>query len=98
MVAMEEKSIKYIVEDIEGKIEKQFLISFLLDGKKCFIASKNHFFMITGLEWDKGAIVVEHARSEEDAKNNIFEDGDVYYVDEMSEKRIYEAVIREISD
>lgn len=44
------------------------------------------------------AIVIEHAFSETEAKKNVFEDGDLFYIDELTEEEMFNEMIKEIED
>ena len=44
------------------------------------------------------ALVVEYAKNYEDALLNRFEDGDVFYLDEMTEEEMFQAIMHEIED
>ena len=53
--------------------------------------------MVTGLGWAE-ALVLEHASSEDEMKKNLFEDGDLFYMDKMNEEQMFNAMIEEISE
>ena len=54
-------------------------------GKKCFAVREDEFFIVSGLSW-ANAIVLEHAFSKTEVEKNMFEDGKLFYMDEMNEK------------
>lgn len=91
------KNLEEIRIKIEKKMEETYEVCFDLMGKKCFRARKNEFFLVTALTW-ANAIVIEHAFSESEARKNIFEDGDLFYVEDMNEDEIYQGMIKEIED
>ena len=80
-------------------MSNKYGVAFLVDGKKCF-NYRNTFFIISGLTWSQTkeeVIIAEYAESINEAKKGLFsEDGDVYYIDEMSENDIINAIIREV--
>lgn len=87
-----------IEERIAERYEKAFLV---YDGKQCYKSTGEHYFLITALCWLKDgifAIVVEHAEGKEEAQIPRFEDGDLFYIDEMSENEIFDAIINEIEE
>lgn len=43
-----------------------------------------------------GALVIEYADNYEEAKLNRFEDGDLFYLEEMDEDTMFQAMLREI--
>ncbi|MGN0409296.1 MAG: hypothetical protein ACI4E3_02690 [Candidatus Fimousia sp.] len=52
---------------------------------------------MTGLK-SFGAIVIEYAETIEEAEKNMFEDGDLFYLDELDENQMFEQMIREIEE
>jgi len=64
-------------------------------GYTCFRTSEKGSFTVTGLTWAK-AIVVEYALSETEVKKNLFEDGDLFYLNELDEEQMLQVMIQEI--
>ena len=58
-------------------------------GKKCFAVREDEFFIVSGLSW-ANAIVLEHAFSKTEVEKNMFEDGKLFYMEEMNEKEMFE--------
>lgn len=85
------------VKNLEERFEMKYGTPFLVWDKKCFTANENEFFRISRLSW-LNAIVVEHAFSEAEAKKNMFEDGDLFYMDEFSEDEMFDGMIKEIEE
>lgn len=83
--------------NLEQQLEKKYKKVFDIFGKKCFKAREDEFFSLTRLQW-ANAIVVEHAFSLEEAKKNMFEDGDLFYLDELNEEQMLEKMIEEIEE
>ena len=83
------------VRDIENAMEKRYSRAFDVHGQKCFKVNYNEFFMVTSLLW-ANAIVIEHAFSESEAKKGVFEDGDLFYIDELDEKQMMKQMMEEI--
>ena len=48
-----------------------------------------------GIDMGK-AIVVEYALSETEVKKNLFEDGDLFYLNELDEEQMLQVMIQEI--
>ena len=98
MTLTEEKNLTEIRDDIENRILDKYPSPFERYNKKCFRANDNTFFIVSSLRWDgDDVIVAEYADSEIEAKKGLFgEDGEMFYINEMSEKEILEAIIREV--
>lgn len=64
-------------------------------GYTCFRTSEKGSFTVTGLTWAK-AIVVEYALSETEVKKKLFEDGDLFYLNELDEEQMLQVMIQEI--
>lgn len=91
------KKIEDRITLLEQRMFDRYEMVFEVFGKKCFKVRENEFFMITGLSW-ANAIVIEHALSEEDAKKNMFEDGDLFDIYDLSEDEMFQAMIFEIEN
>ena len=98
MSSMEKKKmIDERINILEDKMKERYETVFEINDQKCFKVREDEFFMLTRLSW-ANAIVIEHAFSVDEAKKNMFEDGDLFYMDEMNESEMYNAMIREIED
>lgn len=98
MDSMEQKKkIDERIASLEQRMKEHYEIIFEVLGKKCFKARDNEFFMLTRLSW-ANAIVIEHAETEHEAKKNMFEDGDLFYMDELDEDAMFEEMRKEIED
>lgn len=89
------KKIEERCEALERRFEKKYEQASEVLGQKCFEPREDEFFVVTGLGW-ANALVLGHASSENEAKKNMFEDGDLFYMDDMNEDEMYEAMIEEI--
>ena len=67
-----------------------------LNGAQCFQKKDGSVFMISAFP-DEDAIVVEYADSFSDAKLDRFEDGDRFYLGEISIEALFQQVLREIN-
>ena len=63
--------------------------------KEIEVRGKDEFFIVSGLSW-ANAIVLEHAFSKTEVEKNMFEDGKLFYMEEMNEKEMFEKMIEEI--
>lgn len=98
MTDMETRSrIMERVEKLESRFEERYGLFSKTEEKKCFYVNDEEYFMVTGLA-SLGGIVIEHALSKREAERNMFEDGDLFYMDELDEDAMFEAMIREIED
>lgn len=68
----------------------------MINDESCFLTEDGTIIHLTGLK-AFNAIVIEYASSEEEAKKNMFEDGDLFYMDEMDEEQMFNAMVEEIS-
>ncbi len=82
---------------LERRMEEYYEMVFEVLEKKCFKARDDEFFMLTRLAW-ANAIVIEHAETEDEARKNVFEDGDLFYMDELDEDAMFEEMRKEIED
>lgn len=80
------------------KIQKFFQCRYpvtQLGNQKCFLAPNGYFFRLFEFPGDY-ALAIEYAETEDDAKRNRFEDGDRFYLSELSEDELFHAMINEI--
>lgn len=80
---------------LEKRMEDRYGTPLYISGKKCFKAKDTEYFRLARLAW-ANAIVIEHAYSENEAEKNMFEDGDLFYMDEMTEEEMLNEMIAEI--
>lgn len=98
MILTETSSLEDVRNRIDERIAERYISPFIVNGQRCYLYGTNHYFMVTPFHFQYDSILVEHARSIEEAKKDLFEDGERYYLDEMSEDDIFEAIINEIED
>jgi len=101
MTPAEEKCLIEQRDKLEERFKLKYPAPFTLHrGKPCFQARNGHYFFLTALfpqdEGADGFIVIEHADSLEEVELNRFEDGDCFYMDELTEDEMFEAMIKEI--
>lgn len=95
-MASTDKSSKYIerVESLRNELSEKYELC-EVDGKKCFRSEKDKYFWpFLFVEW--GAVGIEYAQGIREAMLNRFEDGDLYYLDEMDDEALLSAVLQEI--
>lgn len=91
------KMLDQRVQNLEKRFEKRYGSPFYVRERKCFTVSEQEFFIVSRLLCFN-AIVIEHAFSETEAKKNVFEDGDLFYIDELTEEEMFNEMIKEIED
>lgn len=64
--------------------------------KREYFIRKDGFLFSLDYLLPYGAIVIEYAENESEAKLNRFEDGDLFYLEEMDEDAMFQAMLREI--
>lgn len=82
---------------IEDKLRERYL-TFLLHGRTSFQAPDGTILRIDTLNWAREALVVEYAYDEAWAENNVFEDGDLFYLDELSPEEMLAGMLAEIEE
>ena len=101
MILTEKKSLSKIRTDIEQRLSEKYPVQFVHNDKKCMKTPDDLFFIVSALKWrrEDELIVVEYADTLGAAEKGIFgEDGDFWYIDEMTEDEIYEAIVNEIEN
>lgn len=76
---------------IKNKIEQKLLEVFPttnINGERFFLNKSGVPFRILTLDVENGALVIEYA--------DTWEDGDLFFIDELSEEEIYKAMLAEI--
>lgn len=82
------------IEELESRLGEKYE-KVEINGENCFRTNKGEIIHLVGFKkWE--AIVVEYAKTQEAAERNVFEDGDLFYMDELDEKQMFEAMIKEI--
>lgn len=69
-----------------------------INKQKLYVGENGFYFFLSVFPEEFNAIVIEYASNQEEAKNNIFEDGDLFYVDDFSKEEMLQAMIKEIED
>lgn len=96
-----EKNFGERIADLGERFKQRYAVPFTVrDGKPWFQPRGNYFFLVTSLKFPNGdeAIVLESVDTLETAKRDIFEDGDLYYMDEMNEEEMFQAMLKEIEN
>lgn len=96
MTEMEiKKMIDVRVKKLEKRFQERYALAFEAGGKNCFSYDEGEYFQVTGLG-SFNAIVIEHADSEDEARKGRFEDGDLFYLAELDEDEMFNAMVKEI--
>lgn len=82
------------LKKLEDRLRKRYK-EIEINGENCFMTEDGEIIHLTALV-KFGAIVIEYATSTEEAKKNMFEDGDLFYTDRMDEDQMFEAMLEEI--
>lgn len=91
------KDRKIIRQTIEEKIMRDTPYE-TYNGKICFKTSSNGYVRLDTIGDDYNCIVIEYAENKSEAKNNRFEDGDLFDVDEFLLEEIEKIVRQQIKD
>jgi hypothetical protein len=81
---------------LESRLRKRYK-TLTINNKNCFLTEDGTIIHLTGLK-SFNAIVIEYASSEDEAKKNMFEDGDLFYLKELDEEQMFQAMIQEIEE
>lgn len=68
-----------------------------IKGQECFINESGMYFRLFEFPGEN-ALCVEYAENREDAFLNRFEDGERFYLDELTEDEILKAIVEEIDE
>lgn len=80
--------------DMEKRLAGRFP-SKVIGGQVCFLAENDWIFFVSEFPGEY-ALVVEYTRSEEGFGHYCFEDGDCFYLDELSGDALFAATLAEI--
>lgn len=70
-----------------------------LNGTNCFLLRDGVVCRLSSMGEPYNALVLEYADNMELAQKGIFgEDGDLFYMDEMTEDEMFEAMLKEINE
>lgn len=69
-----------------------------IGGEQCFLRSDGHVFHLDDIGDDLDCLVIEFADSRQEAERRFPDDGRLYFMDEMTEDEMFEAMIKEIED
>lgn len=82
------------LKNIENKL-KDIYKALEVNGENCFLKESGEVIHLFGME-EFNALCIEYAENIETAKKNLYEDGDLFYIDEMNEEEMLTAMLREI--
>lgn len=86
--------MKSRIEDLENRFSDIYEKRIIGDWT-CFVRHDGSMFILDYL-LTFGALVVGYADNEDEARLNRFEDGDLFYLDDMSADEMFAAMRREI--
>lgn len=79
---------------LENRLAKEYQKKTVRE-RECFVRKDGAVFALDYL-LPYEAIVIEYAENEAEAKLNRFEDGDLFYLEEMDENAMFQAMLQEI--
>ena len=88
------KEMKSRIEEAEVMLAERFE-SITIGTRRCFRLSNGRIISV-GCMGAYNALVIEYAESEAEAKLNRFEDGDLFFLDEMDSETMHRNMIQEI--
>ena len=93
------KKLNEIILEVETRLKSLFS-AYTFDAKnRFFVFNNNVVIRITGFTIsNEDVIVAEYGDSLEEAKKNMMEDGDLWYISEMTPEEIAEAIFAEASE
>ena len=96
---MTQREMRSKRKEILNKRLAQRFETIMINGMTCFLLKSGEVCRLDSLGEERNALVIEYADDLDLAKRNIFgEDGDLFYMDELDEDAMFEAMIREIED
>ncbi len=85
-----------LLERLEDRLSNTFE-KVAIGDNVCFLLENGSVAHLTVfLNW--GCVVVEYADSIEDAKKNIYEDGDQFYITDMTEDDMLNSILEEMEE
>lgn len=88
-------SIETIKRQIENKIAQKKQPTYI-ENRACFKTLSSGFLRLDIIYGD--SIVIEFAENIKEAKNNRFEDGDIFPVEEYDEEKLYKIIEQAIEE
>ena len=100
MISVAKKLSDDIRTSLENRLADKYKTIFQTDDYKCLCYDGKVFFRISEHEWigtNDVVILTEYADSEFEARKGLFgEDGEMFYIEEMTEDEIFDAIVSEI--
>lgn len=96
---MTQMEMKRMIDDRKAAFEKMLDQDFEqieINGEKCFRMPSGGIFIITPL-YSFDAIVIEYADDMFGAKNNAYEDGDLFGIEDYEETEMFQRMLQEIN-
>ena len=94
---MTQKEMRWKRKEILNKRISKIYETVEIDGTICFLVDNNIVCRIDSMGGEYNALVIEYANNIDMAKKGIFgEDGNLFYMDEMSEDEMFNAMVSEM--
>ena len=90
MTSMEKKLTENRLTEVKAALSAKYR-TVDLGGEKFFVATDGAFFRVGAM-----ALVIEYADTEQEARQNVLEDGDRFYLDETTLDEMLRLMIAEI--
>ena len=84
------------LKNLEERLKSTYE-SIKVNDENCFLKKTGEIFRLFGMK-NFNAICVEYATNIKEAEKNLYEDGDLFYMDELNEEDMLKAIINEIED
>lgn len=84
-----QKKIEVVEKVLKTKFDQK-----VINDRLFFVSEEGNLFSLDFI-CEYNAIVVEHANNQYDAEKNCLEDGDLFYVEEMTTDEIIKAIVDE---
>ena len=94
MNSMEQKRKNDVLREIDRRFREIYPTQ-RYGKNECFLSSKGQIFRPFAFTGDN-ALAIEYAETPDDAEKNLFEDGDRFYLSELSISELFKAMVAEV--
>lgn len=92
----EQKNLNERYDFLKRELDKRYSTK-IIRGERCYLGPHDKYFIPTLLpSW--GTIVIEYAHGIREAVLNQYEDGDMFYLEELDNDTLLREVLQEIED
>ncbi len=96
MLSTERLDVSYTIEILNSKLATEFE-QININRLNCFLLPSGVIInLFSSKDWK--AVGVQYADNLKEAKKNLFEDGDLFYLEDMTEEELYLALLKEIKE